>query len=507
MTDNVLYRLLEEGKQYNAKGKYDLARDAFERALQLDRACPETNFELGKTYYLLKDHRQSLAHLKHSATTPARILSAKIFKETGRPREALGELKALISGNDPEVVREFEELLSPCAEDLKRRNFRGDYDGVLREAREFYALLPPGQAFFRNRLLSEIEIAQKKTVLESRMRNLIVTLATDCNLRCVMCEWVRAKRWEIPRKTLQEVRASFPYLERIVWQGGEVFLYKGLRDLIEEAGRFPHLQQVITTNGLLIDEKWAEVLIRNNVDLTFSVDGATREVYEKIRQGARYDLLVENIRRFVRLKEEARSSVKTNLHIVVMRSNYRQLEDYIDFAHDNGFKYIAFLAIGGNYDNPENIFYGGDREAREFLSESLVRIREKTERYGILLENRLPVKARAPEEHAGKAEEKPAEGACPGVPSPDGKKAEQERMICHLPWIQLYIDFDGSLRPDCVCRREESMGNVAALSLLEAWNHPKMQEYRRLVAGNACDRLCNPDCTENRVSERYLKFS
>jgi Arylsulfatase regulator (Fe-S oxidoreductase) len=227
---------------------------------------------------------------------------------------------------------------------------------------------------------------------------------------------------------------------------------------------------VITTNGLLIDEKWAETLLRRNVDLTFSVDSPTREVYEKIRKGADFDVLLRNLRNFNRLKEQAKSPVKTNLHIVVMRSNYRQLEDYLDFAAEHGFKYAAFLAIGGNHENPENIFYNNDADAIAYLKKALPRIREKAARNGILLENRLPVKE---ETAGGKAEHN--EPAGNDNVSGEARPRTERRMICHLPWIQMYIDYDGSIRPDCVCRREVSLGKVPDTTLNEAWNNAAMR--------------------------------
>jgi hypothetical protein len=171
---------------------------------------------------------------------------------------------------------------------------------------------------------------------------------------------------------------------------------------------------------------------------------------------------------------------------------------------------IAFLAIGGNYDNPENIFHNRETEALDYLRDALPRIREKAAKYGILLENRLPV----PEGPAVPAKNEPVKtvhescGEHHRAEHPCGEHPRAERrMICHLPWIQMYIDYDGSIRPDCVCRREVSLGNVAGTSLKDAWNNAAMQEYRRRVAAGEATAVCNADCTEHRVSERYLKFS
>ncbi|MFC2048952.1 radical SAM protein, partial [Elusimicrobiota bacterium] len=339
--------------------------------------------------------------------------------------------------------------------------------------------------------------------LKSKMRNLIVTLTTSCNLKCVMCDWIRHEHWEIPAHTLEEVRSMFPYLERVVWQGGEVFLYSGLKDLIKEAAMYPNLQQVITTNGLLIDEEWAELFVKSNVDLTFSIDGLTKEVYEGIRLGSDFELLIKNLNTFNEVKKKYNSNLNVNLHVVVMRSNHRQLDKYIEFARKHDFRIVVFLPIGGNYDDPENIFHPEDKKAMDHIAGLLPGIMERADKYDILIENRLPVRVEQPcfenEEGINNFDKEPEEDK-------SSENMIEKKKLCHLPWIQLYIDYDGYIRPDCVCLREEPVGQAEEDSLIKIWNNEKMQEYRKKMQKGNCSEICNADCTEGRVSERYLKF-
>ncbi len=496
-----LKNLMALGKDYFEKKRYDLAAEKFKEIIAVAPNNGEAHFELGKTYYIQNDYQRALDELKQSERLCPQginhhLLLAKIYKTMRKFDLALNEIKYALDNplHSLEANNELNDIYPEFINEIKSYNFKGDYKKVQEKVQAVYSLIPQDDIFSRNKLLNELEIAQKKLILDSRMRNLIVTLSTRCNLNCTMCEEIRL-RWEIPQKTLREVISFFPYLERIVWQGGEVFLLDFFGDLIKAAAKFPKLRQVITTNGLLIDERWAEDLVKSNVDLTFSIDGATKDIYESIRRGAKFETLIRNLSNFNQLRKQHHHPIDINLHVVVMKSNYHQLERFIDFAKEYDFKLLALLPIGGNYGSPENIFHFKNDRALKFIKETIPKIRKKAEEYGILLENRLPIIV---DEHNSDVTNSSHRDEAP---------QRNNKMLCHLPWIQLYIDYDGTIRPDCVCEPREYIGNVLEDSLEEVWNNQKMQTYRKKIIDNCCDQICNPECVRGRVSERYLKFS
>lgn len=494
--------LLEKGKSHIAENKLELAEQKFAEIINRFPDNAEAHFELGKAYYLKGSWPLAIKELSEARRinpedNHSRLLLAKLYKAEGKYEAAFTTIEPLVGDNspEPEIRAEFKDIYPGYLQELKDYNNQGEYSRVIDQTKRLYELIPEDDVFYRNKALSELEIARKDPVVSAKMRNLIVTLSTACNLKCVMCE-AREINWKISRERLQEVISYFPYLERLVWQGGEAFLVDYFDALIAQAAKFPHLRQVITTNGLLIDERRSENLVRSNVDLTFSIDGVTREIYEKVRQGASFDLLMRNLNNFNRIRKKySNQLLNTNLHAVIMRSNYRQLEDYIDFAREHEFKLLAFLPIGGNFGNPENIFQSRDEEALKFIEKVIPAIEEKAQRYGVLLENRLPVKKTLVSIKG--------EQDSPGV----NNMNFQKRLLCHLPWLQLYIDFDGSIRPDCVCQPQKAIGHADRDSLAEVWNNERMQEYRKILAGNNCSRICNMECIRGQVSERYLKFS
>jgi hypothetical protein len=61
--------------------------------------------------------------------------------------------------------------------------------------------------------------------------------------------------------------------------------------------RFPHIYLYTSTNGLAFSETQARQLARSGIDeVTFSIDGASQESYERYRRRGRFDVAIRNLR-------------------------------------------------------------------------------------------------------------------------------------------------------------------------------------------------------------------
>ena len=178
------------------------------------------------------------------------------------------------------------------------------------------------ETFFGNQLLNELEISQKKLVLQSKPRIILITLTNRCNLNCPMCGR-GDKIWEISSQIRNEILRWIPFLELITWQGGEVFLSDSFKSLFEKARLNKNLKQIIITNALLIDEGWAEKLVlSNNVDLTISIDSVNKKTYEYIRRGAKFEGLIKNLNLINRIREKHSSKMQLTLRCTIMKSYF-----------------------------------------------------------------------------------------------------------------------------------------------------------------------------------------
>ena len=88
---------------------------------------------------------------------------------------------------------------------------------------------------------------------------------------------------------------------------GEAFLHKRAVEMCEyiKAG-FPHIYLYTSTNGLALKEEGARRLVRSGIDeVTFSIDGASQETYERYRQRGRFDVALANLRAMADEKRKA----------------------------------------------------------------------------------------------------------------------------------------------------------------------------------------------------------
>ncbi len=93
-----------------------------------------------------------------------------------------------------------------------------------------------------------------------------------------------------------------PTLERIdFFNYGEAFLHKRAVEMCELVKReYPHIYLYTSTNGGALTEESARRLVRSGIDeVTFSVDGASQDVYATYRQRGKFDHVMKNLRAVV----------------------------------------------------------------------------------------------------------------------------------------------------------------------------------------------------------------
>ncbi len=451
---------LELGKFYHYRQRrIDLAVEAFERVLAGSPGDWEANYELGKIYkqkgqYRLAAEKLDRASKENCNNEQINFDLGKVYRDLNMPDLAIREFKkALTVGNNS------------------------------------------NDTFIKNKVLNEIEITEKKIILESKVRAIVAMIINRCNLRCIICN-IWKSSWQASQKTMGELVRLFPYIEDMVWEGGEVLLMQGFEDILNEATRYPHLKQVIFTNGLLFTEKIIEKLFRGRVDIVFSIDGVTKETYEYIRRGGKFDRLIRNLSMIKEAKEKYGGIIETYLNPVIMKSNYSEIERFIDFAKEYNFNAITFTPIRGKFGD-ENIFESNDIEALGYIKKISPKIARKAYEYGIILNNWLPV----PQEGiCNSAEQNVACGNSNANEVSSGDKTDR-RIICYAPWQRLVIDSEGQVRPFVFCLNKW-IGNTDQSSLEEIWNSEGMQEYRKKIINHDYMDICQPECISGQVADK-----
>jgi MoaA/NifB/PqqE/SkfB family radical SAM enzyme len=330
-----------------------------------------------------------------------------------------------------------------------------------------------------NKKINNSEILERKTILKSRPSMLGIIVNDWCNLNCIMCSEARRKnQCTLSASVLWKIEELLPYLEKIDWQGGEFFRLDYIRDIFLFMKHYPRIRHTITTNGILLNKEWVELLLNLNTALTFSIDSPHRETYEYIRQGGNYNELIERLNLISNLEQKHKKRLERYLTVVVMKSNYLHLVDFVEFAKKYKFSSVFFTPVK-NLDSEENIFKYSNQDIQKYLNEVSYLLRDRFAESNIELKWFLPDARQQLDS------------------SQDSLIKNNTNLLCDIPWRGMFIcaDRNGDILPDCWC--SQPIGNIFRDTLLEVWNNVKMQEYRRKITSNDIE-LCSECYTEGQ---------
>ena len=136
---------------------------------------------------------------------------------------------------------------------------------------------------------------------------LMIEPTNHCNIKCIMCfrdALTRGKGF-LSRELYERLLDKNRRIKRIIFVGsGETLLHPDLEMLIKYAAE-RNIVTTLVTNGTLLDEERARRLISSGINgITISLDATSKAEYEKLRRGADYDKVENNIRNFVKLRNK-----------------------------------------------------------------------------------------------------------------------------------------------------------------------------------------------------------
>jgi MoaA/NifB/PqqE/SkfB family radical SAM enzyme len=187
----------------------------------------------------------------------------------------------------------------------------------------------------------------------SRPLQVILDLTARCNLKCIMCYFAGTDRLHFPPRDLPTpedgnmtvatfekiARELFPRAWRVALGcAAEPMIHPRFQQILEIAGRYGVPDLWFPTNLLALSEASVETMIRAGVrTVAASIDGVTKDTYEKIRVPARWEQLLSRLELLREVKR--RNGVdRPRLRIIFtwMRSNRHDLMQLPAFAEQQG---------------------------------------------------------------------------------------------------------------------------------------------------------------------------
>jgi len=165
-------------------------------------------------------------------------------------------------------------------------------------------------------------------------QHLRLAIDDSCNLRCPSCRIGMVFHKEGPQFNLglrladkiNQWLQNYPHPVQVhIGSDGDPFASHVYRYFMENTPERDNIKYSILTNGLMFKEFSPRVnkVIRNIKELGISIDGASKDTYERLRLGGRWDKINENLEHIADLKVRHGFSLK--LHFVVQKENYHEM--------------------------------------------------------------------------------------------------------------------------------------------------------------------------------------
>jgi MoaA/NifB/PqqE/SkfB family radical SAM enzyme len=261
--------------------------------------------------------------------------------------------------------------------------------------------------------------------------------------------------WEVFRNLIDQIATENPYAAVRLHKDGEPLLHPEIIKFVDYASSRLH-DVLLVTNATLLTEDISHAILSTQLQtIRFSVDGNTKETFEKIRkQSPRnpyrdkrvpvdYDSVISNIYTFCELKKSlGRSFPKVGMRITSFKATQKELTNYVTFWK----KRVDFVSVAA------------------FASWS----------GGQLYQDKIDYSQRYP---------------------------------CIQLWDSMTINWDGTMAPCCVYvdtigDKRGILGDLNSLSIMRAWNSPLIQKLRIAHLDNDLDEVAPfcKHCSDWRIS-------
>lgn len=166
---------------------------------------------------------------------------------------------------------------------------------------------------------------------------LLIEPTSICNLRCVMCfqidksfggekAFMGRMNLDLFRKVIDQAHQGGTKAITLASRGDPTLNKDLVRMLEYMKGKF--LEIKINTNGILLNDELSRSILANEVtDLVFSIDSYERENYERIRQKAKFDRVVLNVKRFMKIREDEFPNNRTTVRVSGVKVDQEQDKD------------------------------------------------------------------------------------------------------------------------------------------------------------------------------------
>ncbi|MBI4568863.1 MAG: radical SAM protein [Planctomycetes bacterium] len=286
-----------------------------------------------------------------------------------------------------------------------------------------------------------------------------------CNLNCVMCRLgeLREKGHWLTAEQSRAIVEQFPTLGKVTIGSGEPLLSPHFVAIIGQlAARGAEIYLI--SNGSLISRRNVGAIVGNVTEMQLSMDGATRETYEAVREWGRFDRLLDSIRllRETRGAHPAPRLKKVTAWFVYMERNYREMAEFVALMHSLGVRDVAFSSCFVKDGPPFDVKKMVIQDYRN-LGAEIERARARGRELGMNVSYLF-------------------------------SEGEWRWEDCGAYQKTLTISHTGEVTACCMLKDAHPMGNLLTTHLIDLWNSDSWRDFRYALFTNKPTDVCARTC-------------
>ncbi|MBP7652286.1 SPASM domain-containing protein [Candidatus Dependentiae bacterium] len=318
-----------------------------------------------------------------------------------------------------------------------------------------------------------------------RFLTIFMDIQDTCNLHCKMCHF--GFLGDHPKDPKQIKLDDFKkFGDNVLYKTEEIAFspctdplvhsnYSGLLDILKNYN-VPKMWMM--TNLQLLTEEIAEKLVRMKFyRLLISMDSYKKNIYEDIKRGAKFEVLIKNIEMINNFKKKYNTEYPLiNFNFVLMNTSVSNYDGYLKFVKEIGGTSVGFFHV---------VVY---KDVKEMSSESMWHHKEKynefydkviidSKKYGVSIE-RIPEKFNLKDESLNHIK-------------PETNKFEPK---CRYPWYILVVYPNGTFKPCEFWFNQKPWGNLINDKFEEIWESDQYKKLRWEIAFNKPSRTCCRKC-------------
>jgi radical SAM protein with 4Fe4S-binding SPASM domain len=369
----------------------------------------------------------------------------------------------------------------------------------------------------------------------TRFLRVKLDMVTRCQLRCVMCHFAHPDFKEnmttMGGELLEKVAAElFPRAHDVVLSSSaEPLMAPDLPRALELCRQYGVPNFHFSTNALSLTDRIMDKVIDVQMPLlTISIDGATKETFEKIRPPAKFETIMKRFD-LINARKRARGSNLPRLSAtaVLMRSNIEEMPQLVRLMHEKGVSDLNFvhMAVMGGLGIEHESLMNHPRLCNTEMAE----VKRLATEFGMGLQMPMPLPEDVDEGSAivdaARSDEGGGSALMPGAVMPASspsvadylnaknrefllavKRKRHHNRPCYFPWYYIHVNPDGTVFP-CGCWFEfTTFGDFKTQTFAEIWTGEKYRTLRRQLYNMQLRDVC-ANCSVANMGRPDVKAS